>query len=89
MPERKIGGENLMKRAMRWVLKNGIPIALGIVATVAAVNYANEWRGYTAYGSEWLVFPVTIFICRKAINLWHHIRKERKKSVRRLHDVSM
>ena len=46
MPERKIGGENLMKRAMRWVLKNGIPIALGIVATVAAVNYANEWRGY-------------------------------------------
>lgn len=51
-----------MKRAMRWVLKNGIPIALGIVATVAAVNYANEWRGYTAYGSEWLVFPVTIFI---------------------------
>lgn len=78
-----------MKRAMRWGLKNGIPIALGIVATVAAVNYANEWRGYTAYGSEWLVFPVTIFICRKAINLWHHIRKERKKSVRRLHDVSV
>ena len=37
-----------MKRAMGWVLKNGIPIALGIVATVAAVNYANEWRGYTA-----------------------------------------
>ena len=31
-----------MKRAMRWGLKNGIPIALGIVATAAAVNYANE-----------------------------------------------
>ena len=78
-----------MKRAMRWVLKNGIPIALGIVATAAAVNYANEWRGYTAYGSEWLVFPVTIFICRKAIDLLKQIRRRQSKNVRRLHDVSM
>nr|DAL94686.1 MAG TPA: hypothetical protein [Caudoviricetes sp.] len=78
-----------MKRAMRWVLKNGIPIALGIVATAAAVNYANEWRGYTAYGSEWLVFPVTIFICRKAIDLLKQIRRRQTKNVRRLHDVSM
>lgn len=78
-----------MKRAMRWVLKNGIPIALGIVATAAAVNYANEWRGYTTYGSEWLVFPVTIFICRKAIDLLKQIRRRQTKNVRRLHDVSM
>lgn len=78
-----------MKRAMRWVLKNGIPIALGTVATAAAVNYANEWRGYTAYGSEWLVFPVTIFICRKAIDLLKQIRRRQTKNVRRLHDVSM
>jgi hypothetical protein len=89
MPERKIGGENLMKRAMGWVLKNGIPIALGIVATVAAVNYANEWRGYTAYGSEWLVFPVTIFICRKAIDFLMQIRRRQTENVCRLHDVSM
>ena len=77
-----------MKRAMRWVLKNGIPIALGIVATVA-VNYANEWRGYTAYGSEWLVFPVTIFICRKAIDFLMQIRRRQTENVCRLHDVSM
>lgn len=78
-----------MKRAMRWVLKNGIPIALGIVATAAAVNYANEWRGYTAYGSEWLVFPVTIFICRKAIDFLMQIRRRQTKNVCGLHDVSM
>ena len=57
-----------MRNAMRLGLEIGIPIALGVAATAAAVNYANEWRGYTAYGSEWLVFPVTIFICRKAID---------------------
>lgn len=73
-----------MKRVMRWGLNIGIPIALGIVATAAAVDYANEWRGYTAYGSEWLVFPVTIFICRKAIFLLDQIRKERKKRVCRM-----
>lgn len=78
-----------MKRAMRWLLKNGMPIALGIVATAAAVNYANEWRGYTAYGSEWLVFPVTIFICRKAIDFLTQIRRRRMEDVRRLHDVGM
>lgn len=78
-----------MKRVMRWVLKNGIPITLGVLATAVAVNYANEWRGYTAYGSEWLVFPVTIFICRKAINLLSQIRRERKKNVCRLHDVGV
>lgn len=78
-----------MKRAMGWILKNGIPIALGIVATVAAVNYANEWRGYTAYGSEWLVFPVTIFICRKAIDFLMQIRRRQTENVCRLHDVSM
>lgn len=78
-----------MKRAMRWLLKNGMPIALGIVATAAAVNYANEWRGYTAYGSEWLVFPVTIFICRKAIDFLTQIRRRRMEDVRRLHDVGV
>ena len=78
-----------MKRAMRWVLKNGIPIALGIVATAAAVNYANEWRGYTAYGSEWLVFPVTIFICRKVIDFLIQIRRRQTENVCRLHDVGM
>nr|UWH97464.1 MAG: hypothetical protein [Bacteriophage sp.] len=89
MPERKIGGESLMKRAMRWVLKNGIPIALGIVATASAVNYANEWRGYTAYGSEWLVFPVTIFICRKATDFLMQIRRRQTKNVCGLYDVGM
>lgn len=78
-----------MKRAMRWVLKNGIPIALGGVATAAAVNYANEWRGYTAYGSEWLVFPVTIFICRKAVDFLMQIRRRQTENVCRLHDVGM
>ncbi len=78
-----------MKRAMRWVLKDVIPITLGIVATAAAVNYVNEWRGYTAYGSEWLVFPVTIFICRKALAFLKQIRRRRMKDVCGLHDVSM
>lgn len=78
-----------MKRAMRWVLKNIVPIALGVVATAAAVNYANEWRGYTAYGSEWLVFPVTIFVCRKAIDFLMQIRRRQTENVCRLHDVGM
>lgn len=78
-----------MKRAMRWVLKNVIPITLGIVATAAAVNYVNKWRGYTAYGSEWLVFPVTIFICRKAVDFLMQIRRRQTENVCRLHDVGM
>lgn len=79
----------IMKRTMRWVLKNIVPIALGGVATAAAVNYANEWRGYTAYGSEWLVFPVTIFICRKAVDFLMQIRRRQTENVCRLHDVGM
>lgn len=78
-----------MRSAMRLGLEIGIPIALGVAATVVAVNYANEWRGYTAYGSEWLVFPVTIFICRKAIDLLKQTRRRQTKNVRGLHDVSM
>ncbi|MDO5146105.1 MAG: hypothetical protein Q4D60_03805 [Eubacteriales bacterium] len=58
-----------MRKRMIWVLDNVIPVLAGIAATTAAVDYANEWRGYMAYGSEWLVFPVTIFILRRAFKI--------------------
>lgn len=51
-----------MRKVRRLLKENWIPIAVGILLTKWAVDYAYRVRGYDAIGSEWLVLPFTIFI---------------------------
>ncbi len=46
-----------MRKVSGFVLKNWLWIALGIILTKFAVEYAYQERGYIAYGGEWLVLP--------------------------------
>lgn len=50
-----------MRKVRRLLKENWIPIAVGILLTKWAVDYAYRVRGYDAIGSEWLVLPFTIF----------------------------
>lgn len=43
-----------MRKVRRLLKENWIPIAVGILLTKWAVDYAYRVRGYDAIGSEWL-----------------------------------
>lgn len=42
---------------MKWIIKNWLILAAGIILTALAVRYAYHERGYIAVGSEWTVLP--------------------------------
>lgn len=45
-----------MRKVRRLLKENWIPIAVGILLTKWAVDYAYRVRGYDAIGSEWLAY---------------------------------
>ena len=66
-----------MRKVRRLLKENWIPIAVGILLTKWAVDYAYQVRGYDAIGSEWLVLPFTIFIFNWGKAVWEELRGEK------------
>ena len=53
---------------MKWIIKNWLILAAGIILTALAVRYAYHERGYIAVGSEWTVLPFMFLLralCRE------------------------
>lgn len=53
---------------MKWIIKNWLILAAGIILTALAVRYAYRERGYIAVGSEWTVLPFMFLLralCRE------------------------
>ncbi len=62
-----------MRQVRRWIVRNWAILTAGFLLTAIAVRAAYFERGYIAFGSEWLVFPV-LFIIRA---MWRQERKRR------------
>lgn len=60
---------------MKWIIKNWLILAAGIILTALAVRYAYHERGYIAVGSEWTVLPF-MFLLRA---LCREIKEEVKR----------
>ena len=46
---------------MKWIIKNWLILAAGLILTALAVRYAYHERGYIAVGSEWTVYRSCFF----------------------------
>ena len=55
-----------MRAVKRYISRNWFWIALGLILTRKAVEYAYADRGYLAIGSEWFVLPAILFIVQFA-----------------------
>lgn len=60
---------------MKWIIKNWLILAAGLILTALAVRYAYHERGYIAVGSEWTVLPF-MFLLRA---LCREIKEEAKR----------
>lgn len=60
---------------MKWIIKNWLILAAGIILTALAVRCAYHERGYIAVGSEWTVLPF-MFLIRA---LYREIKEEVKR----------
>ena len=60
---------------MKWIIKNWLILAAGIILTALAVRYAYHKRGHIAVGSEWTVLPF-MFLLR---TLYREIKEEVKQ----------
>lgn len=68
------------RKFRRYMDKNWGYILIGLWLTSKAIDVAYRFRGYKAFGSEFLVLPVfliAIEILRKAINFARCYREER------------
>lgn len=63
------------RQDMKWIIKNWLILAAGIILTALAVRYAYHERGYIAVGSEWTVLPF-MFLLRA---LYREIKEEVKQ----------
>jgi hypothetical protein len=51
-----------MNKLVNLISGNWLSISVGFILTRLAFHLAYIERGYIAIGSEWLVFPLTIFV---------------------------
>lgn len=69
-----------MKEIKRYVSKNWIWIATGLILTEASVKIAYAERGYIAYGGEWLIFPLVLMTVEMVRSIgktvWYLLRTE-------------
>lgn len=63
-----------MGEIRRYMLKNGIWIAFGLILTVISVILAYDKRGYLAYGGEWLTLPLVLMALNMARNIGRIVR---------------
>ena len=46
----------------KYIVRNWIWLATGLILTRKAVEFAYAERGYVAFGGEWLVLPVMMML---------------------------
>lgn len=63
-----------MKAVKRYIERNWLWIATGILLTGVSVKLAYAERGYVAYGGEWLTLPLLLMLVEMARNATDIIR---------------
>lgn len=58
-----------MRRIKRYIARNKIWIAAGLVLTWTFVKMAYAERGYVAYGGEWLTLPLILMAVEMVRNV--------------------
>jgi len=68
----------LEKRFRRYIDKNWIYLLIALWLTSKAIDSAYEFRGYKAFGSEFLVLPVFLLIIEMLRKTIRFVRRNRE-----------
>lgn len=71
-----------MRKLEQLIVQNWLGLTVGFVLTRKAVEYAYMERGFIAFGSEWLVLPVTLVVGNCIRKAWGR-NTSRKENHRR------
>ena len=69
---------------MKWIIKNWLILAAGIILTALAVRYAYHERGYIAAGSEWTVLPFMFLLRALCREIKEEVKRKSGRSWRRM-----
>ena len=58
-----------MKKMEKYIVRNWIWLATGLILTRKAIEFAYAERGYVAFGGEWLVLPVMMMLVHTVRNV--------------------
>lgn len=58
-----------MKKMEKYIDRNWIWLATGMILTRKAIEFAYVERGYVAFGGEWLILPVMMLLVCMARNI--------------------
>lgn len=75
----------MVRKLEQLIVQNWLGLTVGFVLTRKAVEYAYMERGSIAFGSEWLVLPVTLVVGNCIRKAWERnvSRKEKRRRYRR------